>query len=61
MPRRTASNSADIGKPNLNRYERTRADTDEQIVDLTNFRAISLTVSTFFKQVIICLALVTVI
>ena len=53
VPRRTASNSSDIGRPsNLSRYERARADTDEPIVDLTNFRAISLTVSTFFKQVI---------
>ena len=50
---RRVSNSADLGKPGQNRYERPMGsrEVDEATVDLANFRAISLTVSTFFKQV----------
>lgn len=53
---RRVSNSADVGKPGQNRYERPVAsrESDEAAVDLANFRAISLTVSTFFKQVSLC-------
>ena len=53
---RRVSNSADVGKPGQNRYERPASsrEPDEAAVDLANFRAISLTVSTFFKQVCLC-------
>ena len=48
---RRSSNNADVARPASYRYERTQGDPEEHIVDLTNFRAICLTVSTFFKQV----------
>jgi len=50
VTRRTSSNSAEAPKIGAARYERPFRDSEES-VDLTNFRPISLTVSTFFKQV----------
>lgn len=47
---RRASNSADVARPTTGRYERPLRDVEDSSVDLTNFRPISLTVSTFFKQ-----------
>uniref|UniRef100_A0A7M5X2J4 Dedicator of cytokinesis protein 7 n=2 Tax=Clytia hemisphaerica TaxID=252671 RepID=A0A7M5X2J4_9CNID len=49
---RRVSNSSEVGKPGVNRYshERPSREAEENSVDLANFRAISLTVSTFFKQ-----------
>ena len=49
IPRRT-STGTDVGRPNSGRYERPHSQIDDLALDLTNFRAISLTVSTFFKQ-----------
>ncbi|XP_057299405.1 dedicator of cytokinesis protein 7-like isoform X1 [Hydractinia symbiolongicarpus] len=49
ISRRTSS-GADVGRPSSLKYDRPRLETEEPNADLTNFRAISLTVSTFFKQ-----------
>lgn len=49
LSRRTSA-GADVGRPGSGRYERPRSEIEECSLDLTNFRAISLTVSTFFKQ-----------
>ena len=48
---RRASNNADIGRPNSSRFDRPRQGEDEEPMNLANFRAITLNVSTFFKQV----------
>ena len=50
---RRSSNSADIGKPNASKFERPRSGEEEETMNLSNFRAITLTVSSFFKQVCI--------
>ncbi|XP_065674534.1 dedicator of cytokinesis protein 7 isoform X2 [Hydra vulgaris] len=46
---RRPSNNSDNARPSF-RYERTQGEPEEHVVDLNNFRAICLTVSTFFKQ-----------
>ena len=58
MTRRTSSNSSEAPKPGAARYERPLRDPEDSAVDLANFRPISLTVSTFFKQVGFCLFII---
>eukprot|EP00794_Sanderia_malayensis_P007878 gene7878-8729_t len=46
---RRASNSTDVGKPN-SRPDKPRSGDDEETMNLSNFRPVTLNVSTFFKQ-----------
>ena len=48
---RRTSNSAEIGKPNTSRFDRPRSGEEDEPMNISNFRAITLNVSTFFKQV----------
>lgn len=48
---RRTSNSAEIGKPNSSRFDRPRSGEEDEPMNISNFRAITLNVSTFFKQV----------
>jgi len=47
---RRASNSAEVGKPTPSKPDRPKSGEEEETMNLANFRAITLTVSTFFKQ-----------
>eukprot|EP00112_Aurelia_sp_Birch-Aquarium-sp1_P006977 Seg1762.3 transcript_id=Seg1762.3/GoldUCD/mRNA.D3Y31 product="Dedicator of cytokinesis protein 7" protein_id=Seg1762.3/GoldUCD/D3Y31 len=47
---RRTSNSAEIGKPNTSRFDRPRSGEEDEPMNISNFRAITLNVSTFFKQ-----------